>query len=128
MEFFEICAVLVFSSAALLLICSKEKEISALISTLIYVFAFAYALTKGVKFCEELKPLLEKAQLYLPLKTIIRTGSIAALGTLTSSVCEGVGQKEIARAVETISVIEIFCIFIPVCREAFEKMFVFFGD
>ena len=128
MDYFGVCATLALSSAAMLLICGKEKEISALISTLIFVFAFAYALTKGIEFCGELKPLLERAEKYISLKTVVRTGSIAALGTLTSSVCESVGQKEIARAVETISVIEIFCIFIPICRDALEKIFVFFGD
>lgn len=128
MDYFGVCASLSLCSAALLLLCGKEKEISALISTMIYVFAFAYALAKCIEFCSELKPLLEKAEKYIPIKTIIRTGSIAAFGTLTSSVCESVGQKEISRVVETISVVEIFCIFIPVCIDALEKMFVFFGD
>ena len=126
-EFFAICSVLALCSAALMILSGREKELVVLISSLIYVVAIVYVLSKATSIVKSSSLFFDKAENVLPIKYIMQAGGAAIFGTVTSSVCEDVGQKGVSRAIETLTVMEMLLIFVPMGKSLFENLFnVFF--
>lgn len=121
-EFFAICSVLALCSAALMILSGREKELVVLISSLIYVVAIVYVLSKVSSLIKVSSTFFDKANEVLPIKYIMQAGGAAVFGTVTSSVCEDVGQKGVARAVETLTVMEMILIFAPIGKKLFENL------
>ena len=127
-EFFAICGVLALCSAALLVLGGREKELSVLISAVIYVIATVFVLSKTSALIKNSASFFDKAEAVLPVKYIMQAGGAAVFGAVTSSVCEGVGQKGVAQAIETLTVIEMICMFMPIGKNLVEKLFTVFFE
>lgn len=128
MEFLGICGLIAVSSAALLILSSREKEISQIISALIYVIVFVYVLTRATELWSMFKSFFTFADTYLPMQYLLQAGGVALFGTVTATVCEEVGQKGASRTIETLAMIEILYITFPMIKEIFEKLFKVFGE
>lgn len=123
MNFFSICGALSLSSAVILILSKKEKELSSLVSALIFIIAFIYVITKCREMWTAANSFVSLYGDYVPIDYIIKAGGIALLATVTSVICEEVGQHGIAKIAEILAVIEILHIAFPVCQEYLEKVF-----
>lgn len=127
-EFLGMCGVLVISAASLLILSEREKQLSSLISSLIYVIAFAYVITKATALWNKASSVFENLSVNFSGKYIMQISGIAILATVCATVCEEVGQKTVARILETAAVIEILYISLPACIDLLEKLFLIIGE
>ena len=125
-EFFGICGMLAVCSSVLLLFCGREKELYSLVSVAIYVILTVYILSKVSLLTRAISAFFDKADRVLPIKQLLSAIGIATIGTVTSSICENVGQKGAAKAIDTLAVIEMMFVFLPFFKEVFENVLNFF--
>ncbi len=116
------------SAASLLVFDGREKQLSSLISSLIYIITFAYVITKASALWDKAVVVFENFGANLSVKYIMHISGIAILATASATVCEEVGQKAVARIIETVAVIEILYISLPACMDLLEKLFFIIGD
>ncbi len=128
MSFVNLCGILAISSAALLLISPREKEIFSLISVIMYLFTVAYAVGKGAELFENIRGYFDSIGAVISIEYLLRSGGIAIVGAIAASVCEDVGQRQVAKAIETVTAVEILSVILPVCKEMFEKLLTVFGE
>ena len=127
MEFLKICGVIAVCCAAVLLFAAREKELAGLISSLIYILVMVYVISRAGELITALKNCFsfEDMPSYLPL--LLKAVGVALIGGAASAVCEGTGQKNAARAIDLLSVVEILYISIPIIKELLEKIWGILG-
>lgn len=127
-EFFSVCGILVIGSATLTIFGGREKQLSSLISSLIYIISFVYVIGKAASLWDKTASFFHNFNGAVPIEYIMQISGIAILGSVSASVCEQVGQKGIAGAIEILAIIETLHISLPWCSELFEKLFLIFGE
>ena len=120
MDFIGVCGFAAVSSGALLILSSKEKELSKIISAVIYISVFVFIISKVSEYWGEMGDFLALGSTYLPIETVLKAGGMALLGTVCATVCEDIGQKGTSKALETFTVIEILYV---LCYIKTEQMF-----
>lgn len=121
MEFLKICGGAAICCAAVALFAAREKELTTLISTLIYIIVMLYVISRAGELLTMLQTYfnMENVPTYVPL--LLKAVGIALIGGVASSVCEGAGQKGASRAIDLLTVLEILYIAIPIVKELLEK-------
>ena len=99
-EFYSVCGMLTVCSSVLLLFCGREREFSSLVSVAIYIILTVYILSKVSLLAKSISVFFDKADGILPIERLLSATGIATLGTVTASICENVGQKGAAKAIE----------------------------
>ena len=127
MEFLKICGIVAICCAAILLFGAREKELSALISSLLYILVMLYVITQVGELITALQNCFSFVDMptYLPL--LLKAAGVALIGGIASSVCESAGQKSAARAIDLLSVIEILCMSMPIIKELLAKIWDILG-
>ena len=127
-DFFSFCGILVISSAMLTILSEREKQLSSLISSLIYIISFVYILGKASSLFDKATKIFGGFETAIPIEYIMQMCGIAILGTVCTSLCEQVGQKGIGAALEIFAIVEAMYISFPWCTDMIKKVFLIFGD
>ncbi len=123
-EFFRICCIGALGSALLLILAGKERELTAVLTALLLIGVVLHAVSRLGTLLSPIRDLLEAVMpeyvhLFLPLC------GIAVGGTAAASLCEAVGQKSIAAALEFLAAMEILILAIVPIRDMLEQIFAF---
>ncbi len=121
MDFIKICGFAALCGTLTLIIASREKELTALANSLLYVIIMLYAITRASKFIESIKAIFTYGSEIPYLNYILSIIGIATVGTVASSICENSGQKSISSSIELMAVIEIFIIATPIFKDLLTK-------
>lgn len=127
MDFFKICGFAAICCSTILLLSGKEKELSSLTSSLLYVISFIYVITRGAELITEYKMYFRFDGAFLPLELILQMSGLALGGAVASAVCETVGQKGIGTTIEILSIIEIIYIAMPTVKDMLGQCIEIFG-
>ena len=128
MDIFKVCAFAVMSCAAVLLISQREKELSALISSLIYVVVALFAITRTGELYGYIRRSIRLEGEIRYFDVILKSAGVAVVASVASTVCEGTGQKGLAHGIETLAVLEIIYLCMPVFTDLMALAFKIFGD
>lgn len=127
MEFLKICGIVAICCAAVLLFAAREKELTALISSLLYVLVMLYVISQASELITALQKCFDLADMPTCFPILLKAVGVALIGGTASSVCEGTGQKNAARAIELLTVVEILYISVPIIQELLEKIWGILG-
>lgn len=128
MEFVKICGFAVSCGALVLIIANREKELTAAISSVIYIIVMLYAVTRIDELISSIKVIVTASSEIPYINYIISIIGIAIIGAVASALCENTGQKTVAHAIDVITVTEIFIIVLPIFKDILEKAVKIFGD
>lgn len=127
MDFISICAFATISGTIILIISKRERELSIIISSIIYIIIMIYVITKVGELISIIKTTFKNIDSESS-KTIISAGGLALISTASSSICKSAGYKEIAYAIEVLTAIEIILISFPSILELFNSIIEFIGE
>ena len=128
MEFISICGAAAICCGAVLLFAGREKELSSLIASLIYVVIILYGVTRIGDLLTSLQSYLSGIESVPHLALFLKIGGIAIVGTIASVLCENAGQKGAAGAIDLLTVLEILYMSIPVIQEFIDRVFRILGE
>lgn len=128
MELLKICGAATICGAAVLLFAAREKELTTLISSLMYIIVMLYAISRAGELITSLQTYFRIADMPVYFPLLLKAAGVALIGGVTSSLCEGTGQKSAARAIDLLSVLEILYISLPIIKDLLDKMASIFGD
>lgn len=121
-EFFQFCALATVFGAVLLFLSEKEKEFSKLATAIIYILACIYTLGKLQGLRDSLTDILQTVTTAVPYVFLSKIFSIVFAGSISSSICEALGQKGIGGIIDLLTVTEILYIAIPEVKDAIQHI------
>ncbi len=125
--FVNICAIAAICSTVVLMIAKGEKELSLLLSTVIYILVMIYAITRTGAFFDAVKEGIGVVS--IPnMDLILKCGGIGIISSITAVICENSGQKGMACAIETLAVIEIIGLCVPLGAELLDFVYKLLGE
>lgn len=127
-ELFRVCGIAVVCCAGALLLSARERELSTLISVVVYLSVAAYAVTRLGELLSGVRSFLYARDLPLDTGLLLRGGGVALTAAIASSVCENVGNKNAARAIDALAVTEILLLGAPTLYDMLGKLLKIFGD
>ena len=127
MVYLKICGIASICSALILVFVGREKELTALISSLLYVTVMLYAIARGEDLVLALQSIFQNLEKPKHCQVLLKTCGIALTGTVASSICNGVGQKEASKAIEFLTVLEIMAMSVPVFKDLLTQVSNIFG-
>lgn len=128
MEYLKICGIAAICCAAILLFAGREKELTTLISLLLYILVMLYAISRVGELFTALRTYIHFEDMSAHFSLFLKAGGIAVIGGIASTVCEGSGQKGAARAIDLLTVLEILYVSMPIVKELLEKIWIMFGE
>lgn len=128
MEILKVCAFAVLSCAAVLLISQREKELSALISALIYIVVMVFAITRTGELYGYIRDNIRLEGEIRYFDVILKSAGVAVVASVASTVCEGTGQKGMVHGIEMLAVLEIMYLCMPVFTDLMMMVLKIFGD
>lgn len=127
-EFIGLCALAAVCSSAILLISKGEKELSVLISSVMYILVMIYVISRAGELFKALREQFDIELNFHNADILLKVGGIALISTVASSICDGTGQKGVSCAIEIFAVIEIITLSMPLILDLFSKIFTLFGE
>ncbi len=115
MGYIKICAFSILSSALLLLISNREKELSSTISITVFLSVMIYTVSRINEVLKWFVPYLESINI-INTDILIKILGISILSFVSVSICESIGQKGIALSIEILTTIEILAVFYPTIK------------
>lgn len=127
MLYIKICGTACICCALILIFAGREKELTSLISSLIYVTILLFAIARGEELFAVLQSVFSAADKPKHFGHILKAGGISIIGTVCATICEGVGQREAAKAVELITALEILISCVPILQDFMTQVTNIFG-
>ncbi len=125
-EFFQICSAVIICSALLLILSGREKELLSLLTAILFLSVFLFALTRIRDLSALGKEYLPK-NLPIQIEPLLKICGIAFGGAAACSICEIFGQKNVGSVLELLTVIEIFLATLPFVNDILQKLVVLFN-
>lgn len=114
------------ASALLLLISKREKELAQVVSGLLYLSVFLYAMTRLGSLLDIVRSRFSGAAGAIPHADILlHAAGISLLAAAAAALCEENGQRAAAHALELLGVVEVILAAQPILADLFgfaEKM------
>ena len=126
--FIGICAFVCICSSLIILISKREKELSVLISSVIYILVMLYVITCLNGILDSVKSHLNGLNSYPGLNLLIKMCGIGIMSATASCICEGEGQKGLSIAVEIFAMVEILRYGLPLVFELFSNALKLLGE
>ena len=119
-------AMAALASALLLLISKREKELAQVISGLLYLSVFLYAMTRLGELLDAVRGWFSGVGNAIPhVDILLHTAGISLLAAAAAALCEENGQRAAAHALELLGVVEVILAAQPILADLFgiaEKM------
>lgn len=127
MTFINVCALLIICSLSVLIFSNKERELTVIISSALYIIVMIYAVTNVGQLFKMLEQYISNIS-FFDFDILLKIGGISVICAVTSSICESTGQKGLASAIETVAVVEIIVLILPTVKETLSKILSIIGD
>jgi len=127
-EFIKICVFSIVCSASVLIISKREKELSLVISTAIYILVMLYIISQLGSLLDSIRKYINGFNTIPNIEVLVKAGGIAILSSVGSIICESEGQKSLSYALEIFALIEVFKLCMPIAGELFLTMIKFSGE
>lgn len=127
MNFINICALLIICSMSILIFSKSEKELTVIISSALYIIVMIYAIANIGQLIDNLRQYVSGTS-FLNFEIILKIGGISIISAITSSICESAGQKGTANAIETVAMVEIIILLLPILKETLTSIFDILGE
>lgn len=109
------------ASALLLLISKREKELAQVISGLLYLSVFLYAVTRLGELLGVMRGWFSGVEDAIPhMDILLHAAGISLLAAAASALCEENGQRAAAHALELLGVVEVILAAQPILGDLFD--------
>lgn len=128
MEFSNICGFIAICGALLIIISIREKELSSILSTIIYITIMVYAISHVESII-----LFLRNNINFDIKTkyiseLLHITGITLLGATASSICESTGQKNLSKTLDLLTVLKVLSVAVPIIFALFNEFSKLFGE
>lgn len=127
MEFLNICGIAAICCSSILVFAGRERELSVLISCVLYCIIMLYALSQIEELLSTFRTYQSGLDLPKHFSLLLKCGGVAIVGAIASAICENAGQTSAAKAIDLLTVLETLFIALPIFKELMEKVSSFFG-
>lgn len=121
MTFVNLCFLLTIASMSVLVFSKYEKDLTAVISSALYIISAIFALSGIEKIINELKKYFARID-SIDLSLLIKIGGMAVVGGIASSLCDSAGQKGLSEIIELVVTVEIMLLLFPIAKEGIESI------
>ena len=121
MNFYQISALLLILSLLMLIFSKSEKELSVLISVVVFIVCMTYAISRTIELSGMLKSVIENIN-SVGINAILKIFGIITLSSIAIFVCNSAGQTVFSYIIEILSTIESLIISFPIIKELFLKI------
>ena len=126
--FISICAFTCICSSIILLVSKREKELSVLISSALYILVMIYGISVLSNFLSMLKDKINGYNSIPNLEILINVCGIGLISSIASSICESEGQKGLSLAIEFFATVDILKVGLPIVFELFSQAISLLGE
>ena len=120
MSYIKICAFSILTSALLLLISNREKELSSTISITVFLSVMIYTVTRVNEVLKWFIPYIQSISI-IDSEILIKILGLSILSFVSVSICESIGQKGISLSIEILTTIEILSVIYPTIKSLTES-------